>query len=447
MESTPYILGLPAEVLQSIARFVDGTDLPTLRLVSKEVGYATFDIFARRYLSSLRCYVMDPARLQRLKSITSLEYLARKIRKVTLCLDPYEFKRVDDIMLAPKRNTKYFDCWGRHCVKEYHLRGAQIAAQASYIRDQYNLHNRQNPDVALIVSILWDLKAVHCPDVVLDLYQCNDQDGNPSGVPREYVEKSDAITHPILNAFFSSGCALSGLKLEGDDFLYPEFLGVTQVDTVESLGRRLQSYRLIPYAKHLARGFSDAIHNGPSPVDRWRTLTTGLLASAERLQDLYLEVGWDRESGRGCESVLYFTSVMLQANQLSFLRRLTLVQTDCHPSCFLKALGRCSDSLERLILKDILFASPGLHWPTLFEHFLECPRLEVLGFDSLIEESDRGTGQKRHQCRMRNPLPGSISEPWQLTVKGSLQVKKVLVYNIKYFKDETPSPSPSPLSQ
>jgi hypothetical protein len=56
---------------------------------------------------------------------------------------------------------------------------------------------------------------------------------------------------------------------------------------VESLGRRLQSYRLTPYTKHLARAFRDAAHDGPLPPDRWRTLTTGLLASAEKLHYVF----------------------------------------------------------------------------------------------------------------------------------------------------------------
>ena len=101
MEAPQHLLRLPVEVLQSIAQFVDRTDLPTLRLVSRDLGFTIFDDFAMTYLRDLRCYVMDPARLKRLKSITSREHLVRKVQKVTLCRDSLELKKSSAIRLAP----------------------------------------------------------------------------------------------------------------------------------------------------------------------------------------------------------------------------------------------------------------------------------------------------------------------------------------------------------
>lgn len=424
MESTPDILSLPLEILQSIARFVDKTDLPTLRLVSKEVGSATFDIFARRYLSNLLCYVMDPARLQRMKAITSREHLVRKIKKATFCMDPWELRTFKAIKLAPGEVSG---------VETYKRRDAQRYAHASYVYDQCTFHNQHIPDAALIVSILWDLKVARCPDVALYLCQWYDR-----GYGFPDLQKSKSITQPILNAFLCSGGPLSGLILEGDDYIKPEFLGTTRTSSVESLGEGLQSFDLETNAWDLVRAVQDMPWEAPNTTDRWMALTMAILAKAHSLRSLRLMVDYFIGPGfqHSSESILSFTTVMLEINPLSRLRKLALEFADCRLKCLLHALARCSKTLQFVGLYHVSIESPGSPWIILFERLLQCSCLETLYLDYINVIGGP-------MCRMRNPF-NSDNDDYQLKVKGKSRISEALKYNVECLK-ASPSPSPPPL--
>ena len=81
-----YVLALPMELLQQVSRFVNGTELITLRLTCKELSSAAFDAFAEEYLDELACFFPDPARLARLWNICSSPHLASKVRNSHLHL-------------------------------------------------------------------------------------------------------------------------------------------------------------------------------------------------------------------------------------------------------------------------------------------------------------------------------------------------------------------------
>ena len=232
--------------------------------------------------------------------------------------------------------------------------------------------------------LLWDLKAVQCPRVNLDLssYGAGLYEGS-----RAHLEKSNAIVYPTLNAVLCSSFPISGVRLGSDDIVDPELLGITQVSTLRSLGKAMQSYRLVLNTAHIIEP-SGSANNGESLVsEQWRAMTTALLASAEGLQVLHLKGGAYLKSAS--EGIPRFASVILEANQLSCLKELTVLGAYCRPSPLLQPLGRCSETLRGLALRRVVFTSPGLLWLTLFERILKFSRLEAINRESSRRSSRR----------------------------------------------------------
>ena len=62
-----YILGLPTELLQQIALNCSDETLVTLRLACRKMEAATLDMWAKEYISRLECFMLDHARLRRVR--------------------------------------------------------------------------------------------------------------------------------------------------------------------------------------------------------------------------------------------------------------------------------------------------------------------------------------------------------------------------------------------
>lgn len=64
-----YMLELPAGLLQQIAEKCSDGTLVSLRLTCKQIEAATLEIWAEEYVSRLDCFMLNPARLLRVKVI------------------------------------------------------------------------------------------------------------------------------------------------------------------------------------------------------------------------------------------------------------------------------------------------------------------------------------------------------------------------------------------
>lgn len=62
-----FIFDLPTELLQQVASNCSDETLVTLRLTCKKIEAATLDMWAKEYISRLECFMLDQARLQRVK--------------------------------------------------------------------------------------------------------------------------------------------------------------------------------------------------------------------------------------------------------------------------------------------------------------------------------------------------------------------------------------------
>lgn len=156
---TCHILQLPVEILQHIGD-IGRLEAATLRLVCKAFDAAYLDKFCGDYLSDIHCFVLDPERLQKLKNITSKSYLARRMPRVTLTLDPLENSDMDEISTVVNGNEQSF---------ELDHETQQFRDSMHRRRDIFEHYCVCEHDLDLMISIIEDLKASKCPHITLNL--------------------------------------------------------------------------------------------------------------------------------------------------------------------------------------------------------------------------------------------------------------------------------------
>ncbi|TKA67271.1 hypothetical protein B0A55_09423, partial [Friedmanniomyces simplex] len=140
------LLGMPPETIQHVFSFVTRTDLPTLHLVSQEVGSKVFDLFASHYLHEIYCYFIDPARPQALQKIFSCPRLSGLVRKVVLTMDPYEGWYSEEVSVAPPEGVT--------------MQSDQLEAWSAYTAEQHRTFHTRPPSVQLLGEVLACIKGI-----------------------------------------------------------------------------------------------------------------------------------------------------------------------------------------------------------------------------------------------------------------------------------------------
>lgn len=94
---------LPVEVTDLIWSFIDsGDSLLTLRQTCRALASETYDAFAAHYLTNLRCFVLQPHRVQNTRNIMRDARMPSRIKQLTLCVSP------------PSRPLPFEPCKCRH---------------------------------------------------------------------------------------------------------------------------------------------------------------------------------------------------------------------------------------------------------------------------------------------------------------------------------------------
>jgi hypothetical protein len=185
-----HILRLPVEILQDIAAASPDPayQYSTLRLVCKDFEAAFFDQWAEYWIGRLRCFLLDPARVQRIKNITSRKHLARKIKSVCLCLDPWEHSGKPDIYVVPNHAaaTGIARDWSTIILEE------QDDVFREHHVEEYKKH-QEPPDQDHLASMLRDLDPSCSLEVELSFQSIEFWENGMSDVVQTI------IVHSILN--------------------------------------------------------------------------------------------------------------------------------------------------------------------------------------------------------------------------------------------------------
>lgn len=91
IESKPYLLRLPIELLQLVAEQCDPTtDIISLRLACKALAAAALSPFAEELIANLTNIILDPIRLLRAINIIATPHPSSNIRTLTLSLSAHD---------------------------------------------------------------------------------------------------------------------------------------------------------------------------------------------------------------------------------------------------------------------------------------------------------------------------------------------------------------------
>ena len=180
---------LPIELSSNICLFLtSGHQIVALRQMCKALEAATSDVFAALYLEQLTCYMMDPARLQRLEHILACPHLAKRVQQLTLCLSPWENAEATSIQLAPRAS------------------GILGHEQHRYFRRMRSACHRLDRTRTLDVSRVSALMSSLGPEVMLKI----------DFASAYRTDQHQPIPAAVMRALSRSSRPLHGIKLAGD---------------------------------------------------------------------------------------------------------------------------------------------------------------------------------------------------------------------------------------
>ncbi|KAK3697807.1 hypothetical protein LTR37_017272 [Vermiconidia calcicola] len=350
-----YILALPMELLQQVSRFLNRTDLITLRLACKELSSAAFDAFAEEYLDELTCFFPNPARLSRLWNICSSSHLVSKVRQVTLTLDPWEGQPYGKIHIAAISLREEPKSFSR----------AQYGIFQAHRNEHVKLYHAQQPDLALLASLLRNLDPALCKlHVVLQNFL---EHGQPCYhyADRDALRVMSEAGFPLSDIDFTNFDGLELQESRAQDAVF---------QTMESLRKIIYHTTDAYYAK--TRKFADT------------DATPRLIAAAERLEDLHL-VLLSQFHHRDNDASFGFGAQLLLANKLSHLRTLglTCVRLPDFQTLF-EALRPCNETLECVYFDEITVHSTSHQWAEVLGYPRTIPYLRGLTMEFLYHGGD-----------------------------------------------------------
>ncbi|KAK4622092.1 hypothetical protein CLAFUW4_06609 [Fulvia fulva] len=363
---TCHILGLPVEILQQIGN-IGRLETASLRLVCKAFDAAYLDQFCRDYLSDIHCFLLDPERLRKLKDITSKPYLAKRMPRVTLTLDPLENSDMDEIStVASNREPE--------TVQVFELdHETQQFRDSMYRRRDIFEHCCVNEcDLDLMIAVIDDLKKAQCPNLSLNL----DERQRYTGTTQH------AQVSSIFNTVMWTKCKLTGLQLGNLRDLRAGF-------DVAAFHKDLKTFCLWSCEDDI----ESLVKRAWAGEDQLMKL---ILRDANELETLSISgVGHGSRHYNGISldlrqvSYIHFMKMTLNANKFSALQDIDLFGVDIDVEDLRTVLHNCSKTLRVARLEYLLLAGDSGAWVQILKLLLEeCCNLNWLKLSMLSEESE-----------------------------------------------------------
>ena len=380
------LFDLPDEVLQLIGESVP-LDPTILRLVCRRFDAAFLDLFAKRLLNDVHCFVLDPQRLSRLDAITSQEHLLCRIKKVTITLSPHEGKWIDDYPSVATGGDP----------DDSELSDAQykFATVMEYTSYGQWLKSPQL-DLSVLADILERLKTAPCPYIALSLV--NGEDPVDKRLPgKRSPIIADSTLAMIFHAVLASGCTISKLDLSDTRFLDIRTCPEAQwLKTLRESGHGLRALSLRPQADDIGRiEERNKEHRGVFSACR---PLINIIYGAKSLQSLSISAtycparkfdGFKQEREYRYFACLMDALLDSGAYQFEQLESLNLFGVECEFDILLQILQRNQKTLQTIDLTGVcLHGSEADAWLKIFKHMRsECRNLSHLSLESLQEET------------------------------------------------------------
>ena len=288
--NTCHMLALPPEMLQHISSFVTAEALMMFRLTRKGLEAASFDGFAQEYLSTLRCYFPDTARIKRANKIVSRPAFARKVRELCLSTNPFEGHGTEDIHDV-QRPAWQCSCLSNHQQHAY-----------KYHRDtQMHLHQNRKPELVGLSNIL---RAINpsCSIVV---------DFNRYWPDKSVVDHGEYpfLSCDVLGLAANLDVSITDLSLNDQDIRYMGSVPSNE-EKLKTLSLRLERFTFfLTEADDVDIFYPDNLHAMPR-----------MLKLAICLKSFSVILDLRRVDHASIDSVTELGTNMLLANHLSHLR-------------------------------------------------------------------------------------------------------------------------------
>lgn len=337
---------LPVELLEAISNLLGPNDILSFRLACRTFADISIDNFTDWYMRETYCFFPDPARVQRLASITSQPHLATRMRAVFLTLNAFEYNDDELSWIAPAHDRG-------DTLPEY---------KKAYQTQELEYHCAQRPSLDLLSQSLERLNSMRCR-LQLDL-------GNRRlfGDHTEWARISQRVLAAIERALYPI-CDLIILSARDDEQRCLSG-GVRAIENAhdELYCTPFHSTRL---DDPVLETVVDCTYEQSLEAMRQ---AVAIPEDSESLDIIY----WHWPSYTSPE--VSFANDVLSANSWTRLKRLTfvLVILPTFENLF-QVLRRCKDTLGVIMLNSIEVISVDSHeWKSLFETLSGLPKLEHL---------------------------------------------------------------------
>lgn len=353
-EPRAFMLELPTELLQQIARDCSDETLLQLRLTCKNIEAAVLDQFTKAFFSQLECFILDSARLVRVDNILSDPNTSAHLRLITFT------PSADD-------NHAAF-----HVVPKQGQNSVQAAREVhgDYEAEQYDLHVCQKDGLSDKARQLMD-------SIIKKIAQSKN-----CGAEVDMGGKFDArlsARHPqllqeILGAIHRQACPLSSLIFND---LHP--LKSCHFEAGGALQRLTENLKAFYYEP---KPINEADLQTSKAQEHWR-IVSEVIEHSTSLEELVLrKLGGAIDVFWGPVLLEICTSIFARPN-LSMLRCLTLSALNVPATTLHRILKACAETLENFAIGLLGLVGHGDVYSELFRYLREMPKLDRLLFYQL----------------------------------------------------------------
>lgn len=320
-QAQPGLLRLPAEIMEAVARALPEEDLPTLRLICREIESKTLRIYTNAFFTDKSFLLSSEMSMKYLNDISGDPYFGKAMERVRFVLQCIQYSQLDSAWsslakkmkagaaeLSKDQKATYFDLRRNY----FDMSDKSVLAFAGHNPLRDGIAKLKYHSLALEIRSS-AANASHRPRQVKIMEQALDH--TIQLIPMFY---SSRLTATILRYFIENECALSELRLLDPTNL--ETLGIFALFDTSISNLRLQSSTSAIHTPEISvaisiRSTSEGVRGAKS-----------LFAALPDLRDLKLQA--DYNTGGLGESYEWNSTGFARALTTSFMPKLQSADFD-----------------------------------------------------------------------------------------------------------------------
>jgi hypothetical protein len=346
------LLSLPMELLTRITDRLNNESLSTLRLACKTLEGTTFDRFTKTFMVSYCCIYYEARWLSLKKFLHGSPRLVASLKCIDFTTNPLERCDHNQMQLAP--GQRFSDM--KEAQEQFDI---TVAIDEEVFEP---LGADRQASTALIHGVLLDLSEL-APHVSI---------GFDLASTRFFRDDGIALHHDMFLAIASTSCCIGELVLTRrclDDI----------EDLTAHLGRQLLSCTSSIHSFCFQSTDYPDEELGDPLCETKLDFLVSILRSADCLISLVLEL----DEYRNLDDQGTITNMLLFANNLTNLDRLSLSEMVVSEKQLSKVIATCSKNLNHLYLGGLQLVECDHGWVTMFRLLTTMPKLASIALSRL----------------------------------------------------------------